>query len=98
MCGSEAWQRMPPRLLELLPSGVEGGQKLGAYLLSLGQSLVNGLLSLGVALVLTVYLLLDGRRTYEWLVAFAPRRIGRVSARPRWKRAPPSWPMSGATC
>jgi len=47
-------------------------QKLGTYLLSLGQSLVNGVLSLGVALVLTVYLLLDGRRTYEWLVAFAP--------------------------
>jgi predicted PurR-regulated permease PerM len=68
----EAVARMPPRLLELMPSSVEGGQKLGAYLLSLGQSLVNGLLSLGVALVLTVYLLLDGRRTYEWLVAFAP--------------------------
>jgi predicted PurR-regulated permease PerM len=65
-------ERMPPRVMELLPSGVEGGQKLGTYLLSLGQSLVNGVLSLGVALVLTVYLLLDGRRTYEWLVAFAP--------------------------
>jgi predicted PurR-regulated permease PerM len=39
---------------------------------SLGQALVNGILSIGVALILTVYLLLDGRRTYEWLVAFAP--------------------------
>ena len=77
---SEAVARMPPRLLELMPSSVEGGQKLGAYLLSLGQSLMNGLLSLGVALVLTVYLLLDGRRTYEWLVAFAPG--GAPAARP----------------
>ena len=67
-----AMERVPPRLREVLPSGVEGGQKLGTYLLSLGQSLVNGILGVGVALVLTVYLLLDGRRTYEWLVAFAP--------------------------
>ena len=67
-----AMERVPPRLLQMLPSGVEGGQKLGTYLLSLGQSLVNGILGVGVALVLTVYLLLDGRRTYEWLVAFAP--------------------------
>jgi len=67
-----AVEQIPPRVRELLPSSAEGGQRLGAWLLSAGQSLVNGLLSLGVALVLTVYLLLDGRRTYEWLVAFAP--------------------------
>jgi len=78
-------ERMPPRVMELLPSGVEGGQKLGTYLLSLGQSLVNGVLSLGVALVLTVYLLLDGRRTYEWLVAFAPA-AHRPQGRTPWPR------------
>src|SRR3954470_574617 len=65
-------ERVSPRVLQLLPSSVEGGQKVRTYLLSLGQSLVKGVLSRGIALVLTVYLLLDGRRTYEWLVAFAP--------------------------
>ena len=64
--------RIPPRLLALLPDNGTGGQQVGTYLLSLGQSLINGILSMGVALLLTVYLLLDGRRTYEWLVAFAP--------------------------
>jgi len=67
-----AMARIPPRLLELMLSGDEGGKKVGTYLLALGQSLVSGVLSMGVAMVLTVYLLLDGRRTFEWLIAFAP--------------------------
>ena len=74
----EIVRRIPPRLLELLPERQAQGEQFGTYLLALGQSLVNGLVSLGVALVLTVYLLLDGRRTFEWLVAFAP-----VEHRPR---------------
>jgi predicted PurR-regulated permease PerM len=37
-----------------------------------GQLVIGGVASLAVALVLTVYFLIDGRRTYEWLVAFAP--------------------------
>jgi predicted PurR-regulated permease PerM len=65
-------EHTPDRLLDLLPSNAQGGQQIGAYLMTLGQALVSGLLSIGVALVLTVYMLLDGRRTYEWLVAFAP--------------------------
>jgi predicted PurR-regulated permease PerM len=36
--------------------------------------LLNALLSIGVAFVLTIYLLLDGRRTWEWIIAFAPPR------------------------
>ena len=44
-----------------------------------GRALVNGVVGFGVAAVLTLYLLLDGRRTYEWVVAFVPHRFrGRV--------------------
>jgi predicted PurR-regulated permease PerM len=67
----EVIRRTPPRLLAMLPQG-EGGQGVGTYLVTFGRSLINGLVSLGIALVLTVYLLVDGRRTFEWLVAFAP--------------------------
>lgn len=42
-------------------------------------SIVNAVLSILVALVLTAYLLIDGRRTYKWLVAFAaPERRPRI--------------------
>jgi predicted PurR-regulated permease PerM len=37
-----------------------------------GRTFVGGAAGLGVALVLAVYFLLDGRRTFEWLMAFAP--------------------------
>jgi predicted PurR-regulated permease PerM len=45
-----------------------------ASLTSAALGLVGGLASIGVALVLTVYFLLDGRRTFHWLVAFVPAR------------------------
>jgi len=63
---------VPARLLEFLPRGTDGSEQIGTYLFALGQALATGILSLGIALVLTVYLLLDGRRTFEWLLAFAP--------------------------
>ena len=66
-------RRTPPWLLQFLPKASEGGAQVSSYVMWLGQSLVSGLLSIGVALVLTVYFLLDGRRTAEWLIAFAPR-------------------------
>ena len=67
----EVIRRTPAPVLAMLPQG-EGGQGVGSYLVTFGRSLVTGLVSLGIALVLTVYLLVDGRRTFEWLVAFAP--------------------------
>ena len=63
----------------LLPQQQGDSQGLFAgYAERLGRAVVGGVFSIGVALVLTVYLLIDGRRTYEWLVAFAP-----PAARPR---------------
>ena len=43
-------------------------------LTSAAQGFVGGLAGVGFALVVTVYLLLDGRRTVAWLIAFAPAR------------------------
>jgi predicted PurR-regulated permease PerM len=66
---------LPKAILDLLPQSNEGGSssQVGSYLVSLGRSLFSGLLSIGVAFILALYLLVDGRRTLEWLVAFAPR-------------------------
>lgn len=62
-----------------LPPGVEGAlatiQPSREWFVSMGRSLAGGIGGLGVALVLTVYLLIDGRRTYAWVAAFAPRRV-----------------------
>jgi predicted PurR-regulated permease PerM len=55
-------------------AGQPAGGDAGKFAISLGRSLVSGVTSIAIALVVAVYLLLDGRRTYEWFVAFAPRR------------------------
>jgi predicted PurR-regulated permease PerM len=44
----------------------------GESLKRAAQAFAGGIGSIVLALVLTLYLLLDGRRTFEWLVAFAP--------------------------
>jgi predicted PurR-regulated permease PerM len=57
------------------PEGTEGGSRqggAGGLVMRFARAVISALLSLAVALVLTVYFLLDGRRTYEWFVAFAP--------------------------
>jgi len=41
---------------------------------AVGRTFVGGAAGLAVVLVLAVYFLLDGRRTYDWLVAYAPGR------------------------
>jgi predicted PurR-regulated permease PerM len=70
---AEVVRRVPAGVLELLPKpGSGSGASVGDYAARIGAVLVNGVLSIGVALVLTVYLLVDGRRTFEWLVAFTP--------------------------
>jgi predicted PurR-regulated permease PerM len=62
--------RLPPEIAEQL----SGFEAIGTQLSQLGRSLLNGVAALGVALVVTVYLLIDGRRTYKWLMAFVPVR------------------------
>ena len=66
--------RIPPEVRQaasaLAPSA--------SALTRIASGLAGGVASVGVALVLTVYFLLDGRRTLHWLLAFVP-----LAARPR---------------
>jgi predicted PurR-regulated permease PerM len=60
------------------PASGEGGAQTGqggggsSLASRVGLALFSGVTSILIALVVTVYLLIDGRRTYEWFVAFAP--------------------------
>jgi predicted PurR-regulated permease PerM len=65
------WQRVPEDARGALGSVAPSGQSLS----NAGRALVSGVAGFGLAVVLTLYLLLDGRRTYEWLVAFVPHRM-----------------------
>ena len=78
---TETWQsvkaQLPEQVTNLLPgaeAATQGGERAGGSSLAyrIGRALFSGLTSILIALVLTVYLLIDGRRTYEWFVAFAP--------------------------
>jgi predicted PurR-regulated permease PerM len=75
----ESW--IPGGLGSILPPAGAGsgsqdqqssGQSAGSGMMLVVRTTVSAVLSIVVALVLTAYLLIDGRRTYEWFVAFAP--------------------------
>ncbi len=67
-----------PAIERLLPTA-EGG--LGPYALSFGRSAANAVAMFVVALVLTVYLLIEWKSTVEWLMAFVPQ-----DQRPKMRR------------
>jgi predicted PurR-regulated permease PerM len=58
---------------ELRQAAAAVAPSAGAFV-SAARGLLGGLASIVVALVVTVYLLLDGRRTFYWLMAFVPVR------------------------
>ena len=66
--------RVPAEIREAA-SQLGSPETIGQTGTNLARALVAGLIGIGVALIVTVYLLLDGRRTYEWFVAFAPARL-----------------------
>lgn len=74
--------QMPDFVKGMLQPDGSGQSPISGYAMTLGRALLSGLVSVGIGLILTVYLLLDGRRTYEWFVAFAPR-----AKRPRIHRS-----------
>ena len=74
--------RLPEAIRNMLPQTGEGESPLAGYAIRLGRALLSGLMSVAIALIITVYLLLDGRRTYAWFAAFAPR-----TTRPRIHRS-----------
>jgi predicted PurR-regulated permease PerM len=55
-----------------LPSSPEVAAHLGRPL-ALGTVALSGVLSIFFTLVVTIYLLLDGKRLYAWLIAYIPR-------------------------
>ena len=66
--------RMPaPVRGTILRSGapVDGAQLTG-YVVDAARLLVSGVVVGILALILTLYLLIEGRQTYSWLVAYAP--------------------------
>lgn len=67
---SDAFQRLPAGVQRTASSLAPSP----ATLVGAGQGLLSGLAGVGVALVVTVYLLIDGERTYQWLLAFVPVR------------------------
>ena len=57
----------------ILRSGVPvDTAKLAGYVVDAGRLLVSGTIVAILALILTLYLLIEGRQTYVWLVAYAP--------------------------
>ena len=47
---------------------------LAGYAVRLGSLLTSVMLGAAVAFILTIYFLIEGRRTWAWLVAYVPRR------------------------
>ena len=62
------WPRVPPSLRQAATSIAPSGQVISGAV----RSVVGGVAGVGLALVLTIYLLVDGRRTYAWLLACVP--------------------------
>ena len=68
-----------PGIERMLPSSEQGG--LGQYALSFGRSAATAAAMFVIALVLTVYMLIEWKPTLEWLLAFVPQEH-----RPRARR------------
>ena len=60
-----------PSIERVLPTAEQGG--LGEYVLSFGRSAASAVGMFVVALVLTVYFLIEWKTTVEWLMAFVPQ-------------------------
>lgn len=54
--------------------GKEGASFLKNYGSAVGQSALRAVLLVAIGLVLTVYLLLEREKTFEWVITFVPRR------------------------
>lgn len=70
----QIWQRLPAWLRNSL--GARGGGDLGAtiapYALRFAQSATFALGVSALGLFLTIYLLIEGKETFEWVMAFVP--------------------------
>jgi len=53
-------------------SAVPDASAVAVYVVIAGRFIVSGAVIAVLALILTIYLLIEGRQTYAWLVAYAP--------------------------
>lgn len=71
-------QELPPYLARILTRGNSAASPdasdLAGYAVAIGAAVANALIVTAVASILTLYLLIDGRRTWEWVVAYVPPR------------------------
>jgi len=74
----EAFARFP--ILRQLPPLPKPEQFLGRGLAA-SLTLIEGIMAFIFVLVLAIYLIVEGRRVFEWLVSFAPKE-----QRPRWRQ------------
>jgi predicted PurR-regulated permease PerM len=71
--------RLPPTLADMV-RGKNGTSALMKYAGAFAAAFVDALFGIVVAFILTIYFLIDGRRTWRWLVAYVSRRNrGRVN-------------------
>ncbi len=69
--------RLPPYLARAINRGGAAepdASMLASYAVAIGAGVANALLLTVIASILTLYLLIDGRRTWEWVVAYVPPR------------------------
>jgi len=69
-------ERIPPPFDQIVRNGktpTPDGSTIAGYAARLGSVLSSVVLGATVAFILTIYLLIDGRRTWAWLVAYVPR-------------------------
>jgi predicted PurR-regulated permease PerM len=70
-------ERLPPYLGGIVTRGkttTPDASDLAGYAVVIGGAVANALLVTAIASILTLYLLIDGRRTWEWVVAYVPAR------------------------
>ena len=68
-----------PAIDRLLPTAGQGGDAVAQHAITLGRSAMRAVAMFVVALVLTVYLLIEWKPTLEWLIAFvAPKHREKV--------------------
>jgi predicted PurR-regulated permease PerM len=66
--------RLPPALRGAIARGGSpvDASKVAGYAIDAGRLVVSGTIVAILALILTIYLLVEGRQTYQWLIAYAP--------------------------
>jgi predicted PurR-regulated permease PerM len=75
-------EHVPPPFDQMVRQGrapTADTSALAGYAVRLGSVLTSAVLGAAVAFILTIYFLIEGRRTWAWLVAYVPRHNrGRV--------------------